>query len=226
MGKKQPFEKPNLKAGIDEAGRGAVVGPMVIACVTISSDREKELVELGVKDSKLLTPKLREQIYSRIYSTASGVLVRKVQPEEIDQALSGKGLNYLEARIIAEFLGKIRASVVYVDAPQFSPRSFENLLRFLSGSRTHIVAEPFADRRYPLVSAASIVAKVVRDREIRRLREIYGDFGSGYPSDEKTRRFLAKLVVNEEVPPIVRRSWRTYLKINERSKTRTLEDFT
>ncbi|HDD69207.1 MAG TPA: ribonuclease HII, partial [Candidatus Korarchaeota archaeon] len=72
----------------------------------------------------------------------------------------------------------------------------------------------------------SIVAKVVRDREIRRLREIYGDFGSGYPSDEKTRRFLAKLVVNEEVPPIVRRSWRTYLKINERSKTRTLEDFT
>ncbi len=219
-------KKLTLKAGIDEAGRGAVIGPLVIACITIPSDREHELLNIGVKDSKLLTPRSREQLYSQICSTASSVLVRKVQPSEIDRALSGRGLNYLEARIMVELLKKTRASVVYVDAPQSKPRSFETLLRFLYGSRIDIVAEPFADKKYPLVSAASIVAKVVRDREIERLREIYGDFGSGYPSDERTREFLASLITSNEIPPIVRRSWQTYLKMNEGSRSKTLEDFT
>jgi len=219
-------KKSILKAGIDEAGRGAVIGPLVIACVTILPDKEQELSELGVKDSKLLTPIKRERLFDKIFSKASSIFVRKVQPTEIDRALSGKGLNHLEARIMAELLEKARISVVYVDAPQSNPRSFETLLRFLSGSKVEIIAEPFADKKYPLVSAASIIAKVVRDREIRKLRDIYGDFGSGYPSDEKTRKFLASLISADEVPPIVRRSWQTYLKMNEMNKSRTLEDFT
>ncbi len=226
MRARKAFEKSDLKAGIDEAGRGAVIGPMVIACVTILPDKEKELLDLGVKDSKLLTPKAREDMYNEICSKASSVLVRKVQPAEIDQALSGKGLNYFEARIITELFERAGASIVYVDAPQSNPRSFETLLRFLSGSRVNIIAEPFADKRYPLVSAASIVAKVIRDREIERLRGIYGDLGSGYPSDPKTREFLASLITEKKMPPIVRKSWQTYLKMNEKSRSRTLEDFT
>jgi len=152
--------------------------------------------------------------------------VRKVQPTEIDRALSGKGLNYLEARIMAELLEKTSASVVYVDAPQSNPRSFETLLRFLSGSKVDIIAEPFADKKYPLVSAASIIAKVVRDQEIGKLKKVYGDFGSGYPSDEKTRRFLASLISSRKIPQIVRKSWQTYLKMNEINRSKTLEDFT
>jgi len=226
MEKEIPSTKPILRAGIDEAGRGAVIGPLVIACVTISSDREHELLDLGVKDSKLLTPAERELLYSQIYSQASSILVRKVQPTEIDRALSGKGLNYLEARIMAELLEKTSASVVYVDAPQSNPRSFETLLRFLSGSKVDIIAEPFADKKYPLVSAASIIAKVVRDQEIGKLKKVYGDFGSGYPSDEKTRRFLASLISSRKIPQIVRKSWQTYLKMNEINRSKTLEDFT
>ncbi|RLG48231.1 MAG: ribonuclease HII [Thermoproteota archaeon] len=226
MGKKHSSKKSILKAGIDEAGRGAVIGPLVIACITIPSDTEHELLDLGVKDSKLLTPVERERLFDQICSKASSIFVRKVQPAEIDRALSGKGLNHLEARIMAELLEKTSASVVYVDAPQSKPRSFETLLRFLSGSRVEIIAEPFADKKYPLVSAASIIAKVVRDREVGKLRDVYGDFGSGYPSDEKTRKFLANLISADEVPPIVRRSWQTYLKMNEMNKSRTLEDFT
>ncbi|HIE23558.1 MAG TPA: ribonuclease HII [Candidatus Korarchaeota archaeon] len=226
MGTRKALEKSNLKAGIDEAGRGAVIGPMVIACIVLPSGRERELLDLGVRDSKLLTPKAREQMYNEICSKTSCVLVRKVQPAEIDLALSGKGLNHLEARIIAELIERAGASVVYVDAPQSNPRSFETLLRFLSSSRIKIIAEPFADKKYSLVSAASIVAKVVRDREIERIKGIYGDLGSGYPSDPKTREFLASLIAEKEIPPIVRKSWQTYLRMNEKSRSRTLEDFT
>ena len=93
-----------------------------------------------------------------------------------------------------------------------------------------IVAEHKADSKYIPVAAASILAKVTRDRAIEKLKEAYGEIGSGYPSDPITRRFLEEYYKKHGVfPPIVRKSWKTLEKIEEKLKNKeaqsTILDF-
>lgn len=214
-------------AGVDEAGRGPLFGPMVIAIAVISEEKEETLVKLGVKDSKLLTPARREVIRSQMEKVLDFFLLRVVEPREIDEAVSWGGLNVLEANAICELVRKalerIPLSVVYVDSPDPKPERFGGLLSQMLGNSVRVVAQNGADREFTVVAAASILAKTERDRLVRQLKEQYGDFGSGYPSDPRTREFAEKWIREHgEPPPFARRSWSTWLSLR---KKESLENF-
>jgi len=204
-------------AGIDEAGRGPLIGPMVVAIACADSVKLKWLEALGVKDSKLVSPGRREKIRRALDSILEYSALRVVPPDEIDRAVQRVGfasLNELELRVMAELVLEARKRVpvekVYVDSPDPVPERFGRRLSELIGGGVEVVAENHADRKHIIVSAASIIAKTERERIVSELKKIYGDFGSGYPSDPKTRRFVAMWIERKgALPPIVRRSWST-----------------
>jgi len=202
-----------LVAGIDEAGRGAVIGPLVIAGVLVGEEAFQKLKELGVKDSKLLTAHRREVLFAEIRKLAKDYNVVKLWPREIDVAVnSGRKLhklNRLEAQTMARVIEALRPDKVYVDAADVLEQRFKHHILECLSFRAKIVSEHKADRNYVVVSAASIIAKVERDREIAELASKYGDLGSGYPSDPKTVSFLTQCIAKEsKYPDFVRKSWR------------------
>lgn len=214
-------------AGVDEAGRGPLFGPMVVAIAVIGEGKEHLLVESGVKESKQLTPPKRRAVKSKLEKILDFYALRVVEPPEIDEAVSRGGLNLLEARVMGELilkaLERLPVRVVYVDSPDPKPERFGELLARLAGQNVRIIARNGADRDFAIVAAASVIAKTVRDQLVDELRKRYGDFGSGYPSDPKTREFAEKwLKEHGEPPPFARRTWRTWSAL---SSKRTLDDF-
>jgi len=208
---------PKLIAGVDDAGRGPIIGPLVIGGLLIPDERQRELKELGVRDSKLLTPGLRTQLDPKIRATAVKVSLVEAQPKEIDDCVLHGGrlrrLNYLEARMMANVLSDLAPAEAYVDASDVNEARYgEDIREFLPENLKgmSIVSEHHADRTFPVVSAASIIAKVRRDALVEELRNQYGDFGSGYMTDPKTMSFLRRWrQTHAEYPPIVRMSWKT-----------------
>jgi len=201
--------------GCDEAGRGPVIGPMVVAIVCGDSDSFKKI---GVKDSKMLSESKREFLLEQIMNIARSVEYVIVREEEIDRATYKKQLNLLEAVTISSMIKQENEYIV--DCPDVNEERFSRLLTELSGNKK-IISRHKADIDFPLVSAASIVAKVLREREISKIKEELGDFGSGYPSDTRTVTFLRNYFMkNGRMPPHVRRSWKTIYSI-----TSKLEDF-
>jgi len=182
-----------LIAGVDEAGRGCVIGPLVVAGVAVESKNLQSLIELGVKDSKLLNPKKREELYPEIIRLTSKHQVIKVPPYIIDKAVMNTQklfkLNRLEAKTMANVIQKINPEEAYVDAADVIENRFGCHIQECLTKKITIISKHKADKIYPIVSAASIVAKVERDREINKLKNKYGDFGSGYASDKKNCRF-------------------------------------
>lgn len=202
-----------LIAGIDEAGRGCVMGPLVIAGVLVKQENLSALAQLGVKDSKLLTAKKREALAPEIFRLAEKHVIMKLSPQEIDRAVERQTklhkLNRLEAETMARIVTALRPDMVYVDAADVVEQRFAHHIQEASTFKTRIISEHKADRTYPVVSAASIIAKVERDSEIASLREHYGDFGTGYLADPKTNLFLtAWLKTHPEYPDCVRKSWK------------------
>lgn len=202
-----------LIAGIDEAGRGCVIGPLVTAGVMIKLENLSALTQLGVKDSKLLTAKKREALAPEITRIAEKCVVLRVPPTEIDRAVrSGRKLhklNRLEAETMAQIITALKPDAVYVDAADVVEHRFANHIQEALAFRTRIISEHKADKTYPVVSAASILAKVERDRETAVLRELHGDFGTGYLTDPKTKQFLTGwLKAHAEYPDFVRKSWK------------------
>jgi ribonuclease HII len=202
-----------LIAGIDEAGRGCVIGPLVVAGILIKEENLAALTQLGVKDSKLLTPKKREALVPEITRIAEKHLVLKLSPQEIDRVVESQRrlhkLNRLEAETMAQIVTALKPDIAYVDAADVLEQRFAHHIQEASTFKTKIVSEHKADRTYPVVSAASVIAKVERDREIALLREKYGDFGTGYLTDQKTTQFLQEwLKTNREYPDCVRKSWK------------------
>ncbi len=207
--------------GVDEAGRGPVIGPLVVAGVLVDEGGWKKLVKLGVKDSKLLSPSRRETLYDEITSFA-GYHVIKTSALELDTLMARKSLNQIEADLFATVISTLSPESAYVDAADVSCRNFERMILKAMKKRPRLVVEHKADERYPVVSAASIVAKVERDREIVRLHEIHGDFGSGYASDERTRAFLEQCFRRDRAfPDCVRKRWKTAI----RASNLKLEEF-
>ncbi len=207
-----------IVGGLDEAGRGSVAGPLVVAGVSAPTDVLKELVELGVKDSRLLSRRKRGLLYTAILRIATYAIPSYIEPPEIDEYVKhGKKyrkLNYLEAIHMARIIDQLEAKKVFVDVPDTNPVRFGAELSELATKPCTLIAEHHADDRYPIVSAASIVAKVERDRAVEKLRAKYGDFGSGYPSDAKTREFLSRwLETKGSMPDFTRKSWKTWLRI-------------
>ncbi len=215
-------------AGLDEAGRGPVIGPMVVAGVVLSRKAARELKSLGVKDSKLLTPERREGLAPLIRDMADAYAIRVVEPRRIDDVVSHNGLNLLEAEVMADIIKELSPSLVIVDAPGRNTRKFREILKsHLGEMKVKIRAENKADRKFVHVAAASILAKVERDRRIAELREIAGlDFGSGYPSDPKTREFLLKVLDGLSFPKEqVRWRWATLQNLLEEKRRVKITDF-
>lgn len=214
-------------AGLDDAGRGPIIGPLVIAGVLIDDSRIQELVSLGVKDSKLLSPSTRSRFEEKIKQIVERYEYVELTPDQIDlvvhKAKKLQRLNFLEAKAMAEVISQLKPDVAYVDASDVLCERFaKHILENLS-FQVRIVSEHHADRKYPVVSAASILAKVRRDEEVARLQVEYGDFGSGYVTDAKTISFLENWIEKHGAPPpIVRRSWKTLKKLQKNSKQTTL----
>lgn len=196
-----------LVCGVDDAGRGSVLGPLVIAGISIEQKNIKQLVKIGVKDSKQLSPQLREKLYEQILSLVEGYHVAKIPPKTIDKSVSKNLLNQLEANYMAKVIKKLQANSSYVDSCDVNPKRFGLYISNLAKTGK-IISSHHADRKYPVVSAASIIAKVNRDREIEKLQKNHA-LGSGYPSDPKTMRFIKEWVSqNGDVPVFVRKSWK------------------
>jgi len=200
-------------AGIDDAGRGPIIGPLIIAGVLMKEKDLPKLSTLGVKDSKLLSPRIREKLAEEIKKLAIQYHVEELSPEEIDKVVEAKKklhkLNWFEAQTMAKVIIALKPDRVYVDASDVLPERFKNQIIECLPFQVQIVSEHKADVKYPIVSAASIIAKVERDRAIFNLKEKFGDLGSGYASDPRTIEFLKNWVKKfENYPNFVRRSWK------------------
>ena len=196
-----------LVCGVDDAGRGSVLGPLVIAGISIEQKNIKQLVKIGVKDSKQLSPQSRERLYEQILSLVEGYHVAKIPPRIIDKSVSKNLLNQLEANYMAKVIKKLEAGSSYVDSCDVNPKRFGLYISNIAKTGK-IISSHHADRKYPVVSAASIIAKVSRDREIEKLRKAH-NLGSGYPSDPKTMKFIKEWISqNGNVPVFVRKSWK------------------
>ncbi len=193
--------------GVDEAGRGSMVGPLVIAGVSISKTKIRQLRSMGIKDSKKLTPLQREKLYKKIIKFVDDYYVAKINPSTIDKSVSKHELNTLEAKYMAKVISKLNPNISYVDSCDVNPSRFGKTISKLS-KKNKIKSYHHADSRFVIVSAASIIAKVNRDRAIKKIRKNH-DVGSGYPSDAKTMRFVKKYIsTRNEIPSFVRSSWK------------------
>jgi len=218
-----------LIVGIDEAGRGALLGPLVVAGVVVDAEGEKKLKKLGVKDSKKLTPKRREELAPKIEEIAKSVLVMRIQPCRIDK-LRGEGVNLdkIEAIKMAEIISMSDANVVYVDSLTHNPKKFMSvIMEHMNDKSPEMNVENYADETYPVVSAASIVAKVERDKAIQEIKDkVKVDFGVGYSHDERTIKFVEDLIKSRKpLPSFVRQSWMTTQLLKEASWQRKLQEF-
>lgn len=210
--------------GVDEAGRGPVMGPLVVGAVYVEDD--SELREIGVRDSKKLSPKRREEMYDQIISAADGYSIVMLSAEEIDSKREKQSLNMIEMEMFAEAVSRMPVTRVYVDCPDPNEEKFGNMLSIRIGN-TPVTAKHKADDTYPVVSAASILAKVTRDRIIAEISEEFGEnIGSGYPSDPVTIAFIEKrLKENGCTPKHTRNSWDTVKNLKSRLLVRKITDW-
>lgn len=210
--------------GIDEAGRGPVIGPLVVAAVCVSD--EEYLKKLGVRDSKKLQRKKREEL-GRLIERIGFVETIVLEPWEIDELMEILNLNQIEASVFAKLIDKITPDVVYVDAADADAEHFRHMIEERCSWKCKIIAEHKADEKYPVVSAASIVAKVRRDAAVDKIKKEIGiDFGSGYPSDPRTIKYIQSLIAgNLPLPKFVRKHWETISKAQEETRTKKLEEF-
>ncbi|MBT3985644.1 ribonuclease HII [archaeon] len=200
--------------GVDEAGRGPLIGPLVVAGVAIDEKDLPKLLALNPKDSKLLSPKQRDELFPKIKEiTKYKIFI--IPPQEIDDALNSPtlNLNWLEAIKYAMTINYLKADTAYVDCPSNNNTAFKDYMENLMKQPTKLIVENKADDTYPIVSAASILAKVTRDAEVKKLREKYGDLGSGYPADPKTKEFLKKY--HKKYPEIFRKTWASYKRVQQ-----------
>ncbi len=213
-------------AGVDEAGRGPVIGPLVIAGIVIEKAQEEALLEWGVRDSKLLTPRRREALEPKLRRLSDQIHLLEISPKEIDaQRQQNRSLNLLEAQWMAQVLDKLKWDIAYVDASDVNAERYGRIISAQLKTPNKIISKHKADSIYPVVAAASILAKVRRDQRIKELHKVYGDFGSGYPNDPKTRQFLSNWIrTHSTFPEIVRQTWETSQNFRTRKSQKTLKD--
>lgn len=202
-------------SGIDEAGKGPVLGPMCVAGVLMDDAAIGALLKLGVKDSKQLSPKKREVLAGEIKNIANKYFVLEVSALQIDELRKVMTMNEIMVVCFAKVLEELRPDHAYVDAADVIAQRFGDNIRKKYTQEITITSEHEADVRYPIVSAASILAKVQRDMLVKELGEKIGaDIGSGYPSDAKTIHFLENWVKEHGLlPDFTRSSWETSRRI-------------
>ncbi len=182
---------------------------MIVAGVALDEGSLTNLKEMGVKDSKKLSKKKREELFNVILEASSGFTIVKVEPQQIDNE-NLNSLTYRAVNLIISSLIYLNPTKVTVDkvGQETEVISYLNSL----GIVPNVVHG--ADVNFVECSAASIIAKVIRDRAIDEIKRVYGDIGSGYPSDEKTIAWISKIHLNNEPPPpFLRRSWKILKRI-------------
>ena len=224
--------------GIDDAGRGPLIGAMLMAGVLVDEDGQKTLKKIGCKDSKMLTRKERENLFDRIKQISKGYHIVATSPTEIDNRTNvGLNLNRIEAIKTAGIINEILKTMpdsesefeIVVDCPSPNTTEWRNyLLKHVdeSGKKVLIKCEHKADVNHVECSAASILAKVTRDNEIDKIKEQIGiDFGSGYPSDPQTIEFLEKYGKEFKDNGIFRKTWGTWHEHIRKKEQKKLDGF-
>jgi ribonuclease HII len=209
--------------GVDEAGRGCIIGPMVICAAAINPLEEYKMKELGVKDSKKLTPHQRERLYPKVAHMCK-YSCTKVTAQELNVLMEKHTLNEIEAMKIAQLIDSLAlpGATAYVDSPDNVPAKFAKRVEKYMKTRHRLVSANKADDLYLIVGAASIIAKVTRDREIEKIKKELGiDFNSGYTSDLVTQDYIRRRGEFPALLPYLRKKWSTLRK--ERQKK--LSDF-
>lgn len=212
--------------GIDEAGRGPVIGPLVICGVLANPEDELYLNTLGVTDSKLLTPQKRARLFGDLKKTLKHKVII-IEPAEIDAALRNPdtNLNLLEADKSGEIINVLKPDTALLDCPSNNIAAYiAEMRKRVKDTKIKIIAEHKADLNHVAVGAASIIAKVTRDNAIEALKEKIGiNFGSGYPSDPLTQAFVKKHY--KDYPDLFRKEWASYKDVAEGKKQRKIGDF-
>ncbi len=210
--------------GIDEAGRGPVLGPLVMCGVQIQQRDEEKLLAMGVRDSKQVPKKRREFLFDVIKTLVEKFHLVVFSPPELDAMMHrGINLNAIEEKATLEILSALDGDIAYIDCPSPNTEQYAACLKAKLLKNIRLCAEHKADETYVCVGAASILAKVTRDREIEMLQKQYGDLGSGYPSDPKTQAFLAQY--GEKYPHLVRHHWEPWERIVEEKTQKRLGEF-
>lgn len=213
--------------GIDEAGRGPIIGPLVMAGVLINESQKPILKNLGIKDSKLLSQDKREILYDKIIENSLNHKIIIVQPEEIDNALKNPtlNLNRLEAIKSSEIINEFNPETAILDCPTHTPSQYKNYIKkFINNPKIKLIIEHKADLNYISSSAASILAKVTREIEVKKLKEKIGiDFGSGYQSDPLTQEFIKNHW--QEHSSLMRKTWETYKRLIRQKEQKNLMNF-
>ncbi len=220
-----------LICGVEEAGRGPVIGPMVMCGLTIDEKKEPMLKKIGAKDSKLLSPKQREFLYKKILTIVKKSEVVILRAWQVDAALQDPklNLNWLEALTSAKIIAKLKPDKAILDCPSNNIKAYtayvkKELEKLKIKKKIELISEHKADLNHPIVSAASIIAKVTRDREIEKIKKIIKqDFGSGYPSDPTTQEFLKKNY--KKFKKYFRTTWSTYQEIKNSKTQKKLGEF-
>lgn len=201
-----------LICGLDEAGRGPVFGPMILCGICFRKSKLHYLIENDVKDSKRVSPKRRAKLSKLLKQNCHSFKSIELTPQEIDQRKEKNiSLNQLELIKFVEIVNELKPEHIFIDAADIDEIRFGNNLKTkLKYNPEKIISKHKADDIYPIVGAASIIAKVERDEIIEKLKEKYGNIGSGYPSDERTIRFLREWIREKRSPPIFARlTWKT-----------------
>ncbi|MFM7795405.1 MAG: ribonuclease HII [Candidatus Nitrosotenuis sp.] len=194
-----------LVCGVDEAGRGSMLGPLVIAGVLIEKSKISLLEKIGVKDSKQLSPKMRQELYKKILRIVDDYKISKATPRQIDLAVNRHKLNDLESINMAKVISYLKPSISYVDSCDVNAARFGKEINKITQRK--IKSYHHADSKFVVVSAASIIAKVTRDNAISKINKKY-PVGSGYPSDPKTVSFVKSWFSEHgKFPEYVRKSW-------------------
>lgn len=221
--------------GIDEAGRGPVLGPMVYGISYAPLSEKQLLVDLGCADSKSLTEEKRDEIFDDIckHQDKIGWAIDVISPNTISVSMQRRSKISLNEISMLSAIGLARKAIdsgariteIYVDTVG-KPEKYQARLQPLFPGVKIVVAKK-ADATFPIVSAASICAKVSRDHALRgwKFREgpVDKNFGSGYPADPVTKKWLTENIHPVfGFPMLVRFSWSTAESILE-SKAATVE---
>lgn len=211
--------KGRFSCGVDEAGRGPVIGPLVVSVVCGYDD---DLKRIGARDSKTLTPASRRRLYDLVVQNAAFYFIKKIEASELNDMMSRINLNQIEEEAYSEVISRAHFDCqFYVDSFDVDPGRLSRKLSQSTGK--NVVCEHKADAKFPTVSAASILSKVTRDEEIEKLGKKYGKIGSGYPADPVTVDFLKKSMEEGiDLTEIARTHWKTYRNLLSKGKNKKL----
>ncbi|OED30010.1 ribonuclease HII [Methanosphaera sp. WGK6] len=208
------INEDSLVLGIDEAGRGSVIGPLVIGGVLMPKKKTRFLDRIGVKDSKKLSSKKRTVLSRKIKKIAKFTTFI-INAQEIDYMRNnGTNLNQIETNGMQNIINQMNPDICCIDCIDVNETRFHDNIQKINQDMK-VITKHKADDIYNIVSAASIIAKVERDKQLAIIRSEYGPVGSGYPSDKNTIDYL-KTIKNNEFPPIVRQTWSTIENMKNR----------